>query len=148
MSIKYLSPRRVYASNPSPRLIGSNFRLFRHFPPCGCRSSAASPSSSFSGDSSTATTPSRTSKAPTPTRASPSLPGPQVLSSFSRPLRKPNSNVAELLIRSLISSRLERLYGGKTFVGLRIPDPDAGFRQHIDVVLVTKRLVPALCCYL
>ncbi|RWW02604.1 hypothetical protein GW17_00034300 [Ensete ventricosum] len=37
--------------------------------------------------------------------------------------------------------RLEKLYGGKAFVGLRIPDADAGLRQHIDVVLVTKRSV-------
>ncbi|XP_008786337.2 uncharacterized protein LOC103704710 [Phoenix dactylifera] len=37
-----------------------------------------------------------------------------------------------------VAARLERLYGGKAFVGLRIPDPDTGFRQHIDVVLVTK----------
>ena len=38
-----------------------------------------------------------------------------------------------------LRSRLERLYGGRCFVGLRIPDPDAGARQHVDVVLVTKR---------
>ncbi|KAG1362030.1 hypothetical protein COCNU_10G002490 [Cocos nucifera] len=40
-----------------------------------------------------------------------------------------------------VAARLERLYGGKAFVGLRIPDSDAGFRQHIDVVLITKREV-------
>lgn len=40
-----------------------------------------------------------------------------------------------------VASRLEKLYGGRCFVGLRIPDPDAGERQHIDVVLVTKREV-------
>ncbi|CAL9089341.1 unnamed protein product [Musa textilis] len=38
-----------------------------------------------------------------------------------------------------VAARLEKLYGGKAFVGLRIPDADAGARQHIDVVLVTKR---------
>ena len=34
--------------------------------------------------------------------------------------------------------RLEKLYGGKAFVGLRIPDADTGLRQSIDMVLVTK----------
>ncbi|XP_065008877.1 uncharacterized protein LOC135639064 isoform X1 [Musa acuminata AAA Group] len=38
-----------------------------------------------------------------------------------------------------VAARLEKLYGGKAFVGLRIPDADTGTRQHIDVVLVTKR---------
>ncbi|KAJ1693495.1 hypothetical protein LUZ63_010193 [Rhynchospora breviuscula] len=38
-----------------------------------------------------------------------------------------------------IASRLEKLYGGKCFVGLRIPDPDSGNRQHIDIVLLTKK---------
>ncbi|XP_062200801.1 uncharacterized protein LOC133903433 isoform X2 [Phragmites australis] len=38
-----------------------------------------------------------------------------------------------------VAARLEKLYAGRCFVGLRIPDPDAGARQHIDVVLVTKR---------
>ncbi|KAI0500658.1 hypothetical protein KFK09_018874 [Dendrobium nobile] len=36
---------------------------------------------------------------------------------------------------------LEKIYGGKAYVGLRIPDPDTSSRQHIDVVLVTKREV-------
>ncbi|PAN48237.1 hypothetical protein PAHAL_9G370000 [Panicum hallii] len=40
-----------------------------------------------------------------------------------------------------VAARLEKLYAGRCFVGLRIPDPDAGERQHIDVVLVTKREV-------
>ncbi|XP_066376210.1 uncharacterized protein [Miscanthus floridulus] len=40
-----------------------------------------------------------------------------------------------------VASRLEKLYASRCFVGLRIPDPDAGERQHIDVVLVTKREV-------
>ncbi|RRT68037.1 hypothetical protein B296_00016665 [Ensete ventricosum] len=40
-----------------------------------------------------------------------------------------------------VAARLEKLYGGKAFVGLRIPDADSGVRQHIDVVLVTKRSV-------
>ncbi|KAJ3681696.1 hypothetical protein LUZ60_014269 [Juncus effusus] len=40
-----------------------------------------------------------------------------------------------------VASRLEKLYGGKCFVGLRIPDPDSdsGSRQHIDLVLVTNK---------
>ncbi|TVU31533.1 hypothetical protein EJB05_23220 [Eragrostis curvula] len=43
-----------------------------------------------------------------------------------------------------VAARLEKLYGGRCFVGLRIPDPDAGARLHIDVVLVTKRLAVAI----
>ncbi|CAL1361809.1 unnamed protein product [Linum trigynum] len=38
----------------------------------------------------------------------------------------------------IVANRLEKLYGGKVYVGLRIPDPDTGLRQSIDVVLVTK----------
>ncbi|OAY62670.1 uncharacterized protein LOC109707573 [Ananas comosus] len=38
-----------------------------------------------------------------------------------------------------VAARLEKIYGGKSFVGLRIPDHDSGSRCHIDVVLVTKR---------
>lgn len=34
--------------------------------------------------------------------------------------------------------RLEKLYGGKAYVGLRIPDADSGSRQNIDLVLVSK----------
>lgn len=34
--------------------------------------------------------------------------------------------------------RMEKLYGGKAYVGLRIPDADTGSRQNIDLVLVTK----------
>ncbi|KAM7280157.1 hypothetical protein ACFE04_007291 [Oxalis oulophora] len=37
-----------------------------------------------------------------------------------------------------VAHRLEKLYGGKAYVGLRIPDADTGSRQNIDVVLVTK----------
>ncbi|KAK3153397.1 hypothetical protein QOZ80_2BG0171990 [Eleusine coracana subsp. coracana] len=40
-----------------------------------------------------------------------------------------------------VAARLEKLYAGRCFVGLRIPDADAGARLHIDVVLVTKREV-------
>ncbi|XP_022157167.1 uncharacterized protein LOC111023945 [Momordica charantia] len=36
------------------------------------------------------------------------------------------------------ASRLEKLYGGRVFLGLRIPDADTGSRQSIDMVLVTK----------
>lgn len=38
----------------------------------------------------------------------------------------------------LVANRLERIYGGKVYVGLRIPDPDTGSRQNIDMVLVTN----------
>ncbi|XAR52072.1 hypothetical protein NMG60_11019966 [Bertholletia excelsa] len=37
-----------------------------------------------------------------------------------------------------VAARLEKLYGGKVYVGLRIPDADTGSRQDIDMVLVTK----------
>ncbi|CAL9239199.1 unnamed protein product [Arabidopsis halleri] len=37
-----------------------------------------------------------------------------------------------------VAHRLEKLYGGKAYVGLRIPDADTASRQDIDVVLVTK----------
>ncbi|KAL5767530.1 hypothetical protein ACOSQ2_014313 [Xanthoceras sorbifolium] len=37
-----------------------------------------------------------------------------------------------------VANRLEKLYGGKAYVGLRIPDPDAGSRENVDIVLVTK----------
>lgn len=37
-----------------------------------------------------------------------------------------------------VASRLEKLYGGKVYVGLRIPDADTGSRQNIDFVLVSK----------
>ncbi|XAR71525.1 hypothetical protein NMG60_11017838 [Bertholletia excelsa] len=38
-----------------------------------------------------------------------------------------------------VATRLEKLYGGKVYVGLRIPDTDTGSRQNIDMVLITKR---------
>lgn len=37
-----------------------------------------------------------------------------------------------------VADRLEKLYGGKAYVGLRIPDADTGSRRNIDIVLVTK----------
>eukprot|EP00258_Populus_trichocarpa_P022727 XP_024438746.1 uncharacterized protein LOC112323752 [Populus trichocarpa] len=37
-----------------------------------------------------------------------------------------------------VANKLEKLYGGKVYVGLRIPDADTGSRQNIDIVLVTK----------
>ncbi|XP_022891135.1 uncharacterized protein LOC111406141 [Olea europaea var. sylvestris] len=38
-----------------------------------------------------------------------------------------------------VAKRLEQLYyGSKVYVGLQIPDADSGFRQNIDIVLVTK----------
>uniref|UniRef100_A0A0E0BE65 NERD domain-containing protein n=1 Tax=Oryza glumipatula TaxID=40148 RepID=A0A0E0BE65_9ORYZ len=40
-----------------------------------------------------------------------------------------------------LASRLEKLYSARCFVGLRIPDPDAGERQHVDLVLLTNREV-------
>ncbi|PKA53051.1 hypothetical protein AXF42_Ash002032 [Apostasia shenzhenica] len=40
-----------------------------------------------------------------------------------------------------VADRLEKIYGGKAYVGLRIPDPETSSRRHVDVVLVTKREV-------
>lgn len=37
-----------------------------------------------------------------------------------------------------VADRLQALYGGKAYVGLRIPDPDTASRQNIDLVLITK----------
>ncbi|XP_058104030.1 uncharacterized protein LOC131248016 [Magnolia sinica] len=37
-----------------------------------------------------------------------------------------------------VANRIEKLYGGKVYVGLRIPDTDSSSRQSIDMVLVTK----------
>ncbi|KAK4572195.1 hypothetical protein RGQ29_030570 [Quercus rubra] len=37
-----------------------------------------------------------------------------------------------------VANRLEKLYGGKVYVGLRIPDADSGSRQNIDMVHVNK----------
>lgn len=39
----------------------------------------------------------------------------------------------------VIEFRLEKLYGGKAYVGLRIPDADTGTQKNVDIVLVTKR---------
>lgn len=38
-----------------------------------------------------------------------------------------------------VADRLHSIYGGKAYVGLHIPDPDAATRRNIDIVLVTKR---------
>ncbi|KAL1813620.1 hypothetical protein DCAR_0625982 [Daucus carota subsp. sativus] len=38
-----------------------------------------------------------------------------------------------------VADRLEKLYGGKAYVGLRIPDADTGTQKNVDIVLVTKR---------
>ncbi|KAJ4909958.1 hypothetical protein Rs2_04579 [Raphanus sativus] len=37
-----------------------------------------------------------------------------------------------------VAHRLEKVYGGKAYVGLRIPDADTSSRQDIDLVLVTN----------
>lgn len=38
----------------------------------------------------------------------------------------------------ILCDKLEKLYNGKAYVGLPIPDPDTGSRQHIDLALVAK----------
>ncbi|CAH9136843.1 unnamed protein product [Cuscuta epithymum] len=40
-----------------------------------------------------------------------------------------------------VAKRLEKLYGGKAYIGLRIPDADSKSRKSIDLVLVTQREV-------
>ncbi|KAJ8761696.1 hypothetical protein K2173_004472 [Erythroxylum novogranatense] len=35
-----------------------------------------------------------------------------------------------------VANRLEKLYGGKVYIGLRIPDADTGSRQNVDIVVV------------
>ncbi|KAG2701198.1 hypothetical protein I3760_06G033700 [Carya illinoinensis] len=37
-----------------------------------------------------------------------------------------------------VANRFEKLYGGKVYVGLRIPDADTGSRQNVDMALVTE----------
>ena len=39
----------------------------------------------------------------------------------------------------VIELRLEKLYGGKAYVVLRIPNADSGTQKNVDTVLVTKR---------
>jgi hypothetical protein len=67
--------------------------------------------------------------------------------SLYRFIKTRETHPTDPIIGSDSPSRLEKLYAGRCFVGLRIPDPDAGERQHIDVVLVTKRLVCHLGIY-
>ncbi|CAH9123336.1 unnamed protein product [Cuscuta epithymum] len=43
-----------------------------------------------------------------------------------------------------VARQLERLYCGKVFVGLQIPDADSGSRRSIDLVLVTQREVAVI----
>ncbi|XP_057820432.2 uncharacterized protein LOC131033275 [Cryptomeria japonica] len=42
-------------------------------------------------------------------------------------------------LKFMVGSRLEKLYGGRVFYALRIPDEGSGTRQSIDIVLLTKR---------
>lgn len=44
-----------------------------------------------------------------------------------------------------VAARLEKLYGGKVYVGLRIPDADSASPQNIDLVLVTKGEAVVIC---
>ncbi|KAL9249911.1 hypothetical protein AKJ16_DCAP11221 [Drosera capensis] len=37
-----------------------------------------------------------------------------------------------------VASRIEKVYGGKVYVGLRIPDADSASRQNVDIVLLSK----------
>ncbi|CBI26485.3 hypothetical protein VitviT2T_024063 [Vitis vinifera] len=37
-----------------------------------------------------------------------------------------------------VANKIEKLYDGKVYAGLRIPDADTGSRENIDMVLVTK----------
>ncbi|VFQ69597.1 unnamed protein product [Cuscuta campestris] len=40
-----------------------------------------------------------------------------------------------------VTRQLEKIYGGKAFVGLLIPDVDSGSRRSIDIVLLTRRYI-------
>ncbi|XP_022148662.1 uncharacterized protein LOC111017264 [Momordica charantia] len=40
-----------------------------------------------------------------------------------------------------VASRFEKLYSGKAYIGLRIPDADTGSRQNIDLVVVNEEEV-------
>lgn len=40
-----------------------------------------------------------------------------------------------------VANRIERCCGGKTYVGLRIPDAESGSKQSVDVVVVTDKEV-------
>lgn len=42
-------------------------------------------------------------------------------------------------IKLMVAKKLEKIYGGKAFHALRIPDIASGARQSIDMVLLTKR---------
>lgn len=43
-----------------------------------------------------------------------------------------------------VARQLEKIYGGKAFVGLLIPDVDSGSRRSIDIVLLTRREVAVI----
>lgn len=43
-----------------------------------------------------------------------------------------------------VARQLEKIYGGKVFVGLQIPDADSESRRSIDLVLVTRREVSVI----
>lgn len=61
-----------------------------------------------------------------------------------------NFTVAEFMNRISFSicCRLQKIFGGKVFVGLRIPDADSASPQSIDLVLVTKRYFSFILVFL
>ncbi|XP_059282540.1 uncharacterized protein LOC132036262 isoform X1 [Lycium ferocissimum] len=44
-----------------------------------------------------------------------------------------------------VARRLEKLYGGKAYVGLQIPDADTATRQTIDILLITQWEAVVIC---
>ena len=71
---------------------------------------------------------------PIPLLSSPSLTGnPSLLTHFADSL-----HWFLIILVTTEFCRLEKLYGGKAYVGLRIPDADTSSRQDIDLVLLTK----------
>ncbi|KAF3788551.1 hypothetical protein EJ110_NYTH07970 [Nymphaea thermarum] len=41
-------------------------------------------------------------------------------------------------VHFVVAEKIEKIYGGKVYVGLRIPDDDNGERRNVDMVLVSK----------
>ncbi|XP_059310445.1 uncharacterized protein LOC132061814 isoform X1 [Lycium ferocissimum] len=44
-----------------------------------------------------------------------------------------------------VAQRLEKLYGGKAYVGLQVPDADTATRQTVDILLITQLEAVMIC---
>eukprot|EP00252_Welwitschia_mirabilis_P018760 TRINITY_DN4189_c0_g1_i1.p1 TRINITY_DN4189_c0_g1~~TRINITY_DN4189_c0_g1_i1.p1 ORF type:complete len:325 (-),score=48.29 TRINITY_DN4189_c0_g1_i1:421-1395(-) len=58
---------------------------------------------------------------------------------FFDPSKEEIEGEQESRLKISIAKKLEQLYGGEVFLGLRIPDASTGTRLAIDMVLLTKR---------